>query len=659
MKSFSKIQPQKEFSWVNWTVKDILELPTKVTNRKKEVLEEIKKIPKEKRTFLNTIGTMERADEAIADTFARFEVLLNAHPNKEVRDACGQATTELSNITTDMIYDESVYQVIAEYRKSKQKEPRLSDEKLLKETLDAYRRLGFALPKVRQQKIQALFKELQAVSQKFSTNINDWRGSIFVSKEELDGTPLPYQESLERKGLDYIVTTDYPSMNPFLTFSKSESKRKELWTIFQQKGGKENLTILKKMLSLRNQIVKLLGYTSWAHYQLENYLVKTPEKARKVIGEVLKGTKKSKDDDLKKLKILKKKDSNIPFSPWDIAYYDNLLRESTFKIDENEIREHLPLTHVLQTMFSTFGDLISIDFKKTSRVPTWHKDVMVYEVSDRRNKEILGYLFLDLFPREGKYGHAAACPISDSRFDPKLKLQKPTSVALLCNFAKPGKGTLSLISHSDVAVIFHEFGHALHCLLSKTEYTSQSSLKTKLDFVEAPSQLLEHWVWDEKILHKLTKHYVTGKPLPKEKIKSLVRSQYHMRAYSLTNQMVKTTLSLDLHEKNISDFKKHFESLVKNHISFNYPRESVFPAGFDHLSDYASAYYVYVYSKIYCDDFAQKFKTEGMFNKKVGMLYRKEILEQGAMREEDLSAKKFLGRNVNTKAFLKEVRGGK
>lgn len=228
----------------------------------------------------------------------------------------------------------------------------------------------------------------------------------------------------------------------------------------------------------------------------------------------------------------------------------------------------------------------------------------------------------------------------------------------MCNFAKPSKGNISLLSRYDVETLFHEFGHALHFLLSKVEYTSQGAFKTKMDFVEAPSQLLEHWCWDAKILGMLTKHFKTGKPLPKQKIQSLIKSQYHMEGYTWTRQMAQSLLSLDMHEKSISNTRSHFRSLIKKYLGFNYPPDSLFPAGFGHLSEYAAGYYVYVFSKIYCDDFANLFKTKGMTNKNIGFRYRKEILEQGSSRNEDVSAEAFLGRAVNTKAFLKEIRGG-
>lgn len=657
MQQFLKLNLKKEFSWVNWKKEEIAELPEKLVKEKKVLLETIKKIPQEKRTFENTIGALERADEAISDAFCRLEVLLNAHTEKNIRDACAEAITKLSSLTTDMIYDEDIYKAVVEYKTNGVLPKKDSDKKILKETLDAYRRLGFGLPKNTRAKVQKLFKDLQTTTQMFDRNINEWRGSILASKEELDGTPLSYQESLEKKGDKYTVTTDYPSMNPFLTFSKNENKRKELWAIAQQKGGKENLIVLKKLLAIRKQLATLLGYKSWAHYQLEQYLVKTPEKARKTIMQVLSGTKKTKDKELQELRTYKKKDSKNNLEPWDIPHYDNRIRQSKYNVDENELREHFPLTHVIPTMFSIFENLLGVSFTKAKGMPSWHEDVFRYEMRDVKSKEVLGYLLLDLYPRPGKYGHGAAFQTSEPRKDIKTNLQKPPVVTLMCNFAKPDKGTLSLLSRYDVETLFHEFGHALHHLLSKAEYISQSGFKTKMDFVEAPSQLLEHWCWNAKILEKLTKHYKTGKPLPKEKIKALVSSQYHLESYGYTRQMTQSLLSLDIHEKNITDSTKHFKMLVKKYLGFTYPQSSIFPAGFGHLGSYAAGYYVYIYSKIYCDDFVSLFKAKGMENKAIGARYRKEILEQGALRDEDASAKAFLGREVSTKALLEEIRG--
>lgn len=640
---------------MNWKKEQIAKLPETLVAAKKALLETIKKIPQEKRTFENTIGALERADEDISDAFCRLGVLLNTHTDKDIRDACANAITKLSNLTTDMIFDEDIYKAVVAYKANGILPKKSSDQKVLKETLDAYRRLGFGLPKNTRTKVQKLFKDLQTTTQTFDRNINEWSGSILVSKEELDGTPIPYQESLEHKDGKYIVTTDYPLMNPFLTFSKSEPKRKELWTIAQQKGGKENLVVLKKLLSIRKEVALLLGYKSWAHYQLEQYLVKTPAKARKTIMQVLSGTKKAKDRDFKDLHATKKIDSKNPLQPWDIAYYDNLLRQKKYNVDENELREHFPLTHVIPTMFSIFENLLGISFTPAKGMPAWHEDMFRYEMKDTKTKEVRGYLFLDLYPRPGKYGHACASQTSEPRKDIKTNLQKPPTVTLLCNFAKPGKGTLSLLSRYDVETMFHEFGHALHFLLSKGEFISQSAFKTKMDFVEAPSQLLEHWCWNPRILEKLTKHYKTGKPLSKEKIKALVSSEHHMEGYGKTRQMVQSLLSLDIHEQNIPDARAHFRTLAKKYIGFEYPLNSLFPAGFGHLGEYAAGYYVYIYSKIYCDDFASLFKAKGMENKAIGARYRKEILEQGALRDEDVSAEAFLGRKVSADALIKEI----
>jgi thimet oligopeptidase len=656
MQQFLKLNLKKELSWVNWKKEEIAQLPKNLIATKKAFLETIKKIPQEKRTFENTVGALERADEDISDAFCRLEVLLNTHTDKDVRDVCAETITKLSSLTTDMVYDEDIYRAVAEYKAKGSLPKKDSDKKVLKETLDAYRRLGFELPKDKRAQVQKLFKDLQTTTQMFDRNINEWRGSILVSKEELAGTPTPYQESLERKDGKYVVSTDYPSMNPFLTFSQSEPRRKELWTLVQEKGGKENLVVLKKLLNLRKQIATLLGYKSWAHYQLEQYLVKTPDKARKTIMQVLQSTKKAKDKDFKELEALKKLDSKNKLQPWDIAYYDNLLRQKKYRVDENELREHFPLTHVISTMFSIFENLLGISFTKAKGMPAWHEDVFRYELRDTKSKEIIGYMFLDLYPRPGKYGHACATQTSEPRKDEKTGLQKPPVVTLMCNFAKPGKGTISLLSRYDVETMFHEFGHALHFLLSKAEYMSQSAFKTKMDFVEAPSQLLEHWCWNPRILGKITKHYKTGLPLSKAKITALAASENHMEGYGKTRQMVQSLLSLDIHEQNIPDVRAHFRLLAKKYLGFEYPSQSLFPAGFGHLGGYAAGYYVYIYSKIYCDDLASVFKAKGMENKMVGARYRKEILEQGALRDEDVSAQAFLGRKVNTKAFIKEMK---
>jgi len=656
-KEFAIIQVQKEYAWTAWKVEDILLLSTLLVENKKKILVTIHAIPKKERTFENTIVALERSDEMISDAFSHLEILLNASPDKKIRDACAESITKLSDLTTDLVYDENTYKAITEYTTHGDAPTSTADIKLLTELITSYRRLGFELPKAKRRAVQTLFKTLQHTSQTFSRNINEWRGSISVHKAELAGTPEVYQHSLSRDGEMYIITTDYPSMNPFMTFAKSETRRKELWEIVQQKGGKKNINVLTKMSTLRTKIATLLGYTSWARYQLETYLVQSPKKARTTISQVLTGTRKQKNNDLVALKKLKKLDSKNSIQPWDIAYYDNLLRIQKYSVDENELREHLPLTHVLATLFSIYEKILGITFTKNNRMPTWHPDVFRYDLSDTKSKEVLGYIFLDLYPREGKYGHAAAFQTSDSRKDDLTGLQQPTAVTLMCNFAKPLKSSLSLLSRDDVETLFHEFGHALHHLLSKVSYASQGGFKTKLDFVEAPSQLLEHWCWDAAILKKLTRHYVTGKSLAPKKIQALINSQYHMQGYFWTRQMVQSLLSLDIHELTIKDMRDHYRNLVKKHFGFTLSPNSLFPAGFGHLSEYASAYYVYVYSKVYCDDFASLFKKNGMANKRIGMRYRKEILEYGASRDEDESSKAFLGREVSTEAFLKELQG--
>lgn len=652
MKTYS-VLTKKDFGWITWTKEDILALTEGIVARKKSILTSIKEIADSARTFENTLAVLERSDNENNNVISQLHVLLNASPDVDIRNACEATITTLSDALTDLSFDEDIYKAIVTY--ANKKEPLLdpSDAKLLADTLDGYRRLGFGLTKQKRDRVQKLFKTLNNTAQTFGRAINDWRGSITVTKQDLAGTPESYQASLENNGDMYTVTSDYPSMNPFMMSARSSAKRKELFDIVQQKGGKNNLKLLSKMIALRTDIAKTLGYASWAHYQLEDKLVQTPKNARTIIASVLKNTKATYKKELQLLENAKKKVSKEKLSVSDVAYFENIVRQELYAVDQNEIREHLPLKHVIQTMLTMFGNLFGIAFVATKKFPMWHPDVICYEVTDTKSKEVLAYLLLDLYPRIGKYSHAAAFQTIEQGQDPKTKLYGPQVITLMCNFAKPTKGMVSLLSHNDAETLFHEFGHAMHHMLSKVKYVSQTGFKVKYDFVEVPSQLLEHWMWNKKVLQKITKHYATGEALSNKKIDALLASEKYMDSYMWRRQMVQTLLALDIHEKNITvPLNTYFQTLAKDILGFTYTSTSLFPAGFGHMDGYAAAYYVYVYSKMYCDDFASVFKKSGMENKNVGLRYRTEILEVGASREESVSVERFLGRPINIQAFL-------
>ena len=655
MKKFRVLQVKKEFAWTKWTEKDIANLAGPLIAEKKKRVEKIQAIAAEKRTFENTVQALERADEALADAFSQLSVLMNSSPSASVRAEAANTLTVLTDANTDFTFDEKTYTAIQEYVRYGTAPQEEEDKKLLEDTLRAYKRLGFEKGKKERAKVQTLFKQMNKISQDFDLAINNWRGEIMVTKEELEGTSEAYIASLPQKDGKYIVSTDYPSQFPFLASAKSEAKRRELTELVLQRGGKENLRKLQKLRTVRHQIATTLGYNTWADYQLEPYLAENPRTVRKAIDTVLKHTTASYKKEFAELTKRKKQDAKAPFGLHDMSYYQNILQKEKYSVDTQILREYFPLNHVLPSMLSLFSSLLGITFTLEKNIPKVHPDVFAYSVQDTKSKQTIGYLFLDAYPRDGKFSHAAAFQTRDSHYNDALQLQEPTVITLMCNFAKPTKGTVSLLSHYDVETLFHEFGHALHHMLSHVKYKSHSGFSVSRDFVETPSQLLEHWVWDSKILSRITQHYKTKKSLSKKDIANLVASAKYMQSFSWRKQMLQAILSLELYSNTTSDPQILHRELMKKYTSIDLPTNAMFAAGFGHLSDYGAGYYVYMYAKMYADDFVSLFRKHGFQNKKIGMKYRKEILEPGASRKEKISAEAFLGRPMSPKAFIDEI----
>jgi thimet oligopeptidase len=312
-------------------------------------------------------------------------------------------------------------------------------------------------------------------------------------------------------------------------------------------------------------------------------------------------------------------------------------------------------------MFSLFGTLFSISIKEAS-FPLWHKDVKSYQISDK-DGSLIGYFVMDMFPREGKFGHAAMFDVIVPR-EHGYKTEKyiaPLST-MVCNFPTPSKNAPSLLSISEVETLFHEFGHLLHMTLSRARLESQAGANVAWDFVETPSQIMENWVWNEKILSKFSKHYKTGKKMPKGMIDRILSGKKFMNAYFYTRQILYGKFDLDLHTGKVKDARGAYRKMNKLYFNIDLPKnETLFPAGFGHLVGYDAGYYSYLWALVYACDAFGEFEKKGnrdiMTNTKIGMKWRKEVLEKGSSEDEMKLVTNFLGRKPNQKAFLKEVIG--
>jgi thimet oligopeptidase len=349
------------------------------------------------------------------------------------------------------------------------------------------------------------------------------------------------------------------------------------------------------------------------------------------------------------------KDPQAQLEYYDIAYYGEQLRHKKFNIESEKIREYFPLQIVKEGMMEIYSKLLGASFKKIDGYPTWHPDTEFYEVTDAKDKKTIAYFILDLYPRENKYGHAAVQSWTEGWLDGDT-YNTPVAV-MMANFPKPSAEHPSLMSHDEVNTFFHEFGHIMHHLLTTAKYASYAGTSVARDFVEAPSQMLENWVWDEEMLGILSGHYKDSKKkLPKEHLDNLLKAKQHLIAYDSTRQFCIALFDLQLHTKKIKDVSGLFDKLMYEYTGIKRPKKNIWPAGFGHIcGGYDAGYYGYMWSKVYSCDMFTRFQKEGLLNTKTGTDYRNWILEPGSSMEEGDLVKGFLGRKPNNKAFLKEI----
>ena len=660
----------KDFAWVNMTPALMKKKADEYIAHKKKVYTAIKNILPENRTYINTLYALERCDDTFESFFSKMGFMAEVSTKKEVRDAASVVATEMSQKLVDIEYDRDLYISLVEYYEGnffdEKKMLRKEDCKLLEETLREYRRMGFDLSIEKQKRLKVLLKKVSSLSIAFRKNINDYQDYILCTEQEMEGLSPRFMASLPRHTDGrYIVSLQYPHLFPFMAEAVSQMKRKELAEKNLKKGGPKNLKIIEEIVKIRHEISTILGYKHHADFRTENRMAKNAMTVDEFQGSLLKTLAPLAQQEMKELATHGKTLGIKKLEHYDIGYVSTHLKKKLYDLDPETVRAYFPLPHVQKELFTLCENLFSLSIKEVPQ-KLWHKDVTLYQIDDasKENKgALIGYFMLDLYPREGKYGHACMCDIIVPH-EVGFKTDEyiaPIS-AMLCNFPTPTKKVPSLLSISDVETFFHEFGHLLHMTLSRVRLESQAGANVAWDFVETPSQIMENWVWDKEYLGKLSKHYKTEKAMPQDMIERVIQGKVHMNAYFYTRQLIQGKLDLDLHTGKVKDANSAYRKMTKAYFNIDLPeKETLFVAGFGHLVGYDAGYYSYLWALVYACDAFESFKTKGnknvMTNSEVGMKWRKEVLEKGSSEDEIKLMKNFLGRAPSQKAFLKEVIG--
>ncbi len=651
---------RNQFEWVHRSQSAIEAAVVRALQHKRGALDAVIAITPDERTFANTIAALEYADDDIADLQQQLSLLLSVHPDETIRTAAQAGSDRIDAENVEMEYDRRLWTAVQAWTE-RGEQLNAIDQKLADERVRDMRRMGFALPEEQFTALKGNITELQKLQTAFEKAINDWEDHIVVSREQLAGLPERYINGLTREGDRFHVSLEYPDFFPFMRTADDDTARRELATKNLLKGGRENLERLARMIMLRQENAKLLGYTTHADYVTEPRMARTGRAAIDFIERILTRLQPAARRELQELVDIKRRSLRSAEHPTvgfhEFAYWDYKLLKERYDIDSELVKEYFPLQRVIEGMLSIYQEVLGISFRRVTDAALWHADAQLYEVIGGETS--YGHFILDLYPRKGKYGHAAAFPItlSSVRSD---GVTAPGLVALVCNFPKETKEEPSLLAIDEVETLLHEFGHVMHALLSCGKWQRQNGFGVAMDFIEAMSQMFEEWAWDSRVMDRIGGHYRTGAAMPDELKQKVIAARHHMDASSYLQQATKALYDLRIHSQP-TEMPVDGQFLADSYRTIKMeceqvalPPESLFPAGWGHMADYDAGYYGYLWSKVYALDMYSKFGGNPL-NLEVGARYRREILEPGASREELDLIRAFLERAPSDAPFLKAL----
>lgn len=615
-------------------------------------------IPQADRTFENTIMGYERAFDNYGNALGMSGFLSYVSTDKKFRDAANDLQMQISQYMVDVATRRDVYKAIREYTDTN---PRLDpvQAKLVKEMLIGFKNSGMDLNDADLEKFKALNKEKAEYIIKFDKNIQEYKDPLAVTKEQLQGLGEDYIKKLSKTDDGkYLVTLDYPDYVPFMQNADDEQARKELEFKFNRRGGQENVELLEKTLTLRREIARLLGYKNHAELRLEDRMAKNPKTVMAFLKDLQKKLKplgKKEDKEMIAYKNSKTGKNSRTLYSWESGYWSNKFRKENLELDSEKIKEYFPSQVVIDGMLDLFGGVFGITFEPVD-IPVWHPDVKAFKIKDKASGELVAYFYMDLYPREGKYKHAACFGLVEGEEKQDGTYQNPF-VAIVANLNKPSGDTPSLLKHSEVETLFHEFGHVLHNALTKAKYSAFSGTSVSWDFVEAPSQMLERWAWDPQVLKKISKHYKTGEALPDDLIKRMIAAKNFGAGGMYLRQDFFAQYDMTLHTADTTpDTTKLYFELTKKIRGLPLTKGTIPQASFGHImGGYDAGYYGYLWSEVIAEDFFGEFKKNGIFNPETGLKFRREILEKGGTLDEEKMVENFLGRPADNKPFLKSI----
>lgn len=618
--------------------------------------------------FATTIGALDDVLYAVNTVASRLALIKETSQDAALRAAAQNALQRIQQWSVGAEYREDVYAAVQTYAKT---QPRLAGEeaKLFTETLRDFKRAGLGLPPSERKEIERERKELAVRMTQFGANQSNAKASVVFTRAELEGVPESYLNNPQIKtgGDQFTVGANQTYQYTLvMDHAKREETRRRLYVAHDNLAREKNEPLLNSILALRASIARRLGYASWADYQIEPKMAKNAATASRFIDELIAGTQPKFDAEIAAMQRLKAADTGDPaarIATWDWHYYQNEIKRTRFAVDTESLRVFFPYQRVLEGMFSVYERNFGLKFYPVEPPFRWVEDLRCFVTTDARTGEPLGLFYLDMFPREGKFNHFAQFSIIDGKALPEGRYQRPTC-ALLCNFPPPAGGNPALLRHDDVVTLFHEFGHALHTMLTRARFGRFAGTNVPRDFVETPSKMLENWAWDKAVLDEFAADYRdTAKKIPAETIEKMRGAKLATAAVLYRRQCALATLDLALHGPHPVGAKPFdavaFSNRILERVFLPVDPNTAFVAGFGHLMGYDAGYYGYLWADSLAADMATLFRRSkgGFLDRDVGRRLRTEIYEPGDSRDVNESLGKFLGRQPSVEPFLENTLG--
>jgi thimet oligopeptidase len=608
-----------------------------------------------RRSVANTLVPYDLLMRELDRAGSQAGLIRSVHPDSALRQAGERSEGRVSALATEISLDRRVFDAVAAVDLAgADSVTRHYVGRILRD----FRLAGVDRDSVTRARVRALRDTLVLIGQEFDRNIRDDVRSIEVSSPaELEGLPPDYIAA-HPPGPDGRIrlTTDYPDVIPVLTYARSDELRRRVRAEFDNRAYPRNMAVLDRLIARRDELARLLGFSSWADHALADKMVGSAAKASAFIDRVVAASRVAADRDYRTLLQRKRRDDPGAgtIERWETGYLREQVRRSEYDFDSQQVRPYFPYDRVKQGVLDLSATLFGVTFRRMTDPPVWHPSVEGWEMLE--GGRLVGRFYLDMHPRPGKYGHAAHFRVRTGTTDGAL----PESV-LVCNFPGGAEGEPGLLEHSDVETFLHEFGHLMHSLLARQRWNGVSGVRTEWDFVEAPSQMLEEWSWDPRVLAGFARHYRTGEPIPPELVRRMKRATGFGRALDVRTQMAYARISLSLYDR--PPARVDTDSIVSA-VSRAYTAVAPMPgthmqASFTHLNSYSAFYYTYMWSLVIAKDLFSRFDRSNLMAPGPAGRYRKLVLERGGSAPATRLVEDFLGRPFRFDAWQSWLETGR